>query len=64
MLVWAVEETACYPCKWKVVHVQELRGVKSDNDTSNYFRTLEEAQEEAARRNAREVDAEPQKVRA
>ena len=47
---WYVEKTPCYPAEWKVRTKRN-----DDNATLNYFRDLLKAQEEAAKRNAREA---------
>lgn len=51
MPIWKVIETACYPCAFTT-----RAGTHWDNSTSNFFRTREEAQREADRRNKREID--------
>jgi hypothetical protein len=51
MADWDVVETPCYPCAFTT-----RAGAHWDNSTSNFFRTREEAQTEADRRNAKESD--------
>jgi hypothetical protein len=52
---WYVRKTPCWPAQWKVTF--DWRGQDyGSNDTSNFFRDEKAAQEEANKRNAREID--------
>jgi hypothetical protein len=51
---YIVVKTPCYPCSWKVIRESDFRSNGhhgGSNWTSNFFRTKEEAQKEADRRN-------------
>lgn len=49
MEIWKVKDTPSFPNRWKVYPTHTYQ---ETNDTSNYFSTLIQAQQEAERRNS------------
>lgn len=46
---WSVGDSPCWPARWRLL----WHGQAASNSTSEFFRTPEGAENEAARRNAR-----------
>jgi hypothetical protein len=55
---WIVQDTMCYPSRWKVTTERPRGEGSSENATSNYFEDRAAAYTEADRRNKAEFNLE------